>query len=278
MTAVLRVFGDHLDVDQCRAWLPADRLDAVWRAGEKGYLGKVATTSGFNLLLSDSEDREQLVRETVTTFLTVADRVAELIKGGATGEIDFALFFDIDKALALVGEGGPVEVQGTKTENGMRPVPLHRFLTDALAWWREVGWAQWVGRKPRDRDLLFPNGDGEPCRPRSADNIRDDLALAGLAGTYGPKKHNIVFHALRATFSTWLEEADVSDSVRARLMGQGGVSTADNWYTSKELARLQKGIEALSLSVTVEDLTTYEPPPRAPRSERSKSDENRAVS
>jgi hypothetical protein len=119
MTAVLRVHGADLDVDRCLAWLPADRLDKVWHGGEKGHRGKVATTSGFNLLLSDSEDREQLVREAVTTFLTVAEQVAELIRGGATGEIDFALFVEPMQMRSIVFEP---ETLRTIEQHGVRVV------------------------------------------------------------------------------------------------------------------------------------------------------------
>lgn len=104
MTAVLRASGPHLDVDRSLAWLPADRLEKVWHVGDKRHLGKVATTSGFNFLLSDAEDREQLVREAVTTFLTVAEHVAELIRAGATAEIDFALFVDANGSKSIAFE------------------------------------------------------------------------------------------------------------------------------------------------------------------------------
>jgi hypothetical protein len=59
MTAVLRVDVAQLDVDPCLARMPNDKVEAVWRAGKKTLLGKVHTTSGFNLLLSDSEDNQQ---------------------------------------------------------------------------------------------------------------------------------------------------------------------------------------------------------------------------
>jgi hypothetical protein len=104
MTAVLRVHGADLDVDGCLAWLPADRVEKVWHVGERAYLGRVSPDAGFNFLLSDAEDRDPLIREAVTTFLTIAENVAELIQAGATAEIDFALFVDAGGSKSIVFE------------------------------------------------------------------------------------------------------------------------------------------------------------------------------
>ena len=92
MTAVLRVDGPELDVEECRKWLPEGSLECVWQVGEKSRRGEVRTTSGFNLVLSESENPRELVRETLRVFAVVAGRVADLVRGGATAEIDFALF------------------------------------------------------------------------------------------------------------------------------------------------------------------------------------------
>jgi hypothetical protein len=74
-----------------------------------------------------------------------------------------------------------------------------------------------------------------------------------------------VFHSLRASFCTGLEEEDASEPIKSKLMGQGPRNVADDHYTSKSFKRLQAAIESLKLNVTLADLTTYEQPPRKPR-------------
>jgi hypothetical protein len=104
MSAVLRVGGALLDVDRCLEWISEDKLEKVWRVGERGHLGKVKTTSGFSLLLSGAEDGQHVVREAVAAFLGVAQQVGDLVRAGATGEIDFALFVSAKRSRSIVFE------------------------------------------------------------------------------------------------------------------------------------------------------------------------------
>jgi len=92
MTAVLRVSGPNLDLDACLGWLAEDRLEQAWRSGEIDRRGRVNSDSGFCLLLSDSEEKSQVVQEAAKEFARVAEQVGVLIRDGASGEIDFALF------------------------------------------------------------------------------------------------------------------------------------------------------------------------------------------
>ncbi len=93
-TVVLRVQGEHLDVDQCLTWLPETELEAIWRVGDKRIGGRISTTSGFNILLSEGEDTSLAIEEAMSAFLSLAPRVAALVQSGATATIDFALFVE----------------------------------------------------------------------------------------------------------------------------------------------------------------------------------------
>lgn len=100
-TVVLRVDGEHLDVEQCLTWIPETAIEAVWRVGERRIGGRISTTSGFNLLLSDNEDALIAVEEAMDVFLSLAPRVAALVESGATAVIDFALFIDAMSARSI---------------------------------------------------------------------------------------------------------------------------------------------------------------------------------
>lgn len=92
MSAVLRVSGPRIDIDECLRWLPQGRVEAVWRAGETGLRGRKIAESGFNLLLAESEDVREGLREAADVFLKMAPQIRELIREGASADVDFALF------------------------------------------------------------------------------------------------------------------------------------------------------------------------------------------
>lgn len=90
-TAVLRVSGEQLDVEQCLAWIPQSLLEAVWHIGENRVGGGLHRTSGFTILLADGDNNQAVVDETVKAFGSLAQQVALLVQAGATAEIDFAM-------------------------------------------------------------------------------------------------------------------------------------------------------------------------------------------
>ncbi|WP_437745459.1 hypothetical protein WMF39_10805 [Sorangium sp. So ce1504] len=93
-TVVLRVQGEHVDVDQCLTWIPETALEKVWRAGERRHGGEISATSGCNILLSENEDTSLAVEEAMRVFLSLAPRIAALVQSGATAVVDFALFIE----------------------------------------------------------------------------------------------------------------------------------------------------------------------------------------
>jgi hypothetical protein len=91
-TAVLRVSGPELDLDKCLKWIPHASLELSWRVGEKKRNGEIRTTSGFNLLLGDGKDSSKVVEDTMKAFRIVASPLGQVVRSGASAEIDFALY------------------------------------------------------------------------------------------------------------------------------------------------------------------------------------------
>lgn len=91
MTSVLRVHGERLDVDRLSRRLPAGRIDRLWRVGDRGAAGRIASTSGITLLLTEAEDeaRESEVMSALDELLPALD---EALREGATAEVDIAMY------------------------------------------------------------------------------------------------------------------------------------------------------------------------------------------
>jgi integrase len=158
----------------------------------------------------------------------------------------------IEEQVALIGYDGPNTFQKPKTVHRAREVPLHPLAVGVLRWWRDMGWERLVCRRPNANDIVLPNGYGKQTRPRLAELLRQDLEALGCSPTY--RGVNLTYHALRRTFCTWLEEADVSEPVKRRLMGQSAKGVTDEHYTHKSLARMKTAIDGLSLNVAIEEI------------------------
>lgn len=104
-TSVLRVSGP-IDIDECFSWLPQDRLEAVWRRGET-WLGREHPISGFNLRLAESDDVSEGAQEAMETFRKLAPRIRELVRPGASADVDVALFVE---AVASRSESFPASL------------------------------------------------------------------------------------------------------------------------------------------------------------------------
>ncbi len=174
------------------------------------------------------------------------------LRDGEISALTWADVVDIDGALPHLTITKAVDTRGelgkTKTRRGVRKVPLHPIAAKALRAWRAGGWVELVGHHARPTDPVFPNAAGETYRPRSAALIRADLEAAGCATTYGG--HAIDFHATRRSFATWLEEAEVPEGIRKRLMGHGGAGVTDESYTAKTLARLAEAVGRIGLDLS----------------------------
>ena len=154
----------------------------------------------------------------------------------------------IEQSIATVGTKVGVayaKPKKTKTKSSKRTTPLHRAAVAAIREWLTEGWPAYVGRQPGPEDYLFPRPDGQPCRPKSATELRADLVRAGL-----PVEHDgraFVFKDARATFATVLEEAGVDQRVIKRLMGHRPVGVTETHYTKRELRTMAAAVELIDL-------------------------------
>lgn len=104
MSAVLRVFGAHLDVDRIRESVSPVKVESVWRVGEINRLGKHNSTSGVTVLLSDLEKSDEMVSQVNVVLNDLSPHLSEFIRDGTVGEVDFALFVGAMKSCSLVLE------------------------------------------------------------------------------------------------------------------------------------------------------------------------------
>lgn len=165
----------------------------------------------------------------------------------------------ITQAVAIVGREGFASDNNLKTASSHRTLPIHPAAVVALREWIQNGWRAWVGRAPSPADLLFPSPDGNASRPRSAENLRADLARLGLPVEIAGAP--IEFKSLRATFATALHEAGVDEHTRKRLMGHASTSVTERHYTRREIAALAQAVATIPIrwvsgSVTDCDLVT----------------------
>jgi integrase len=163
-----------------------------------------------------------------------------------------------------VEQGGPKEAP-TKTATSNRDLPLADLVAAAIEWWWNEGWAHHVGRHPQESDLLLPNVEGEPWRPRSAEQLRYDLHLAGLSTRF-KGEIGFVFHRTRGTFATWLARNGTPYDLRRHLLGHGAVGVTDGKYEEQE-EQLPEHVAKLRLNVTLQELTHFAAPPEELRLE-----------
>lgn len=155
--------------------------------------------------------------------------------------------FRIEQAVALIGEkgkGGFAKVKGPKTKGSKRTMPLHSAAMALLVEWR-ARWSELVGREPTAEDLVFPGPDGGPSRPKSAEQMREDLERVGLPVEI--RGRPVEFRATRASFATWLEEAGVAEGVRKRLMGHAVRDVTERHYTVRETEQLANAVSRIPL-------------------------------
>jgi integrase len=178
----------------------------------------------------------------------------ELTSGLRDGEVSGLRWSDlaldegvghVRQAVQLKGEKGWAKPGKTKTRDSVRTWPLHSAAVAALKEWREEGWADYVGRKPRATDYVFPNDEGGPTRPRSADFFRTDAEACGIDSQV--EGHALTFHALRRSYATWLAETGAPKEARDRLLGHVPRSTGERHYTEQGMGELRGWVERIGL-------------------------------
>jgi integrase len=166
---------------------------------------------------------------------------------------DSAKVLRIERALATVGTNGWASESTTKNESSVRTLPLHRLAERALRTWRSTGWVHRVGRHPKPTDPIFPNAAGEAHRPNSAELLRKDLETAGLPSEFRAGV-SFDFHATRRSFYTWLRNEGVAKDTVDMLMGHAGGSVGERHYGAKDLERMRKAVETITLDLSTGDV------------------------
>jgi site-specific recombinase XerD len=157
----------------------------------------------------------------------------------------------IDQAVALVGakgKNGHAKPKDPKTEGSRRTLPLHACADAAIDEWVTEGLPRLLGRLPTPEDYLFPRADGQPSRPRSAEQLRADLKAAGLATEIDGQP--VEFKSARSSFLTWLDENGVDGRIRKRLAGHLAGDVTEEHYTVRELRQLAGAVATIPLTWT----------------------------
>lgn len=155
---------------------------------------------------------------------------------------------EIVQAVAIVGakgKGGWAKPKAPKTKGSKRTLPLHPAAVAALREWMAEGWPALVGRAPGPADYLFPGEKGGPCRPKSAAQLRADLAAVGLPVEIDGAP--VEFKATRSSFATWLDERDVPQPKIKRLMGHTALDVTQRHYTARDLEQLAAAVLVIPL-------------------------------
>lgn len=217
-----------------------------------------AQDDAVRLELPELEHREVevLSRDVVETLLWSADvplvwrlryalgALAGLEDGVASGlklddieRYNDGLTLLIRRAVKIVGRDGWATAGNTKnqfrgSEKVPRRIPAHPVLATLIDEWLADGWELWTGKGhgPSADDWLLPRPDGKAWRPRSAELLREHIAMLRLTASDGAQE----FKQLRAWFATELEATGASDSTRKRLMGHRGSSVAARHYTAEQ--------------------------------------------
>ena len=96
MNVILRAAGEALDIDGCLAWIPRGLIAKLWRAGERGPLGRPLATSGFALDLGVHRENGPALRAAEQNLEALSAGVAALVRQGFQVKLDIELFVTED--------------------------------------------------------------------------------------------------------------------------------------------------------------------------------------
>lgn len=209
---------------------PKEDRDPAWRAS--------AVFSRREVELVISDERRPPERRSLAAALFLA--------GPRIGEALELRWRDYDTAVEPLGRLTVARswstkhhvVRSTKTRN-VRQVPVHPVLAQVLAEWRLSGWAAFMGRAPREDDLLFPNAVGEHRNANSAKAaFYRDLEALGLR----PRRQ----HDARRTFIS-LVQADGGRRELLRYVTHGPEQTVMDLYTTPPWPELCETVAKLKI-------------------------------
>ncbi len=166
--------------------------------------------------------------------------VLGLCTGARDGELQGLKFSDLfldteTPYLRIDRQLDPKLLEIPPKKESHRSIPLHPLAHAALAHWKAVGFAAWVGRSPKAGDYLFPNPDGSAVRPDSSELFRTHINTAQVPALYDGK-YPYSMHATRRTFLTLLRDAGVSQELRDALAGHRGKGVQERHYIAHHIA------------------------------------------
>ena len=148
-------------------------------------------------------------------------------------------------------EDKPAHV-GPPKRGSKRMNPMHSQLATWLEWWRSEGWAAFVGRAPTDEDFVFPDSEGDMCRPRDPDTLRKWMAKATLPTSFilqDGTEEPFTFNAIRRTFASLLGDLDVDGELLDDLIGHKPRSVRARHYQGTWFERKLRAVERLQLKL-----------------------------
>ena len=119
-----------------------------------------------------------------------------------------------------------ISITRSKTEAGVRVVPVHPLLTPILN-----------AQLATAGEFLFPAPDGHQMTYAEYRRVWDSV-MRSIHSHYTP-------HDTRHTFASLLDAAEVNDNARRRLLGHAGGSITDSVYTHKTMRQLRAAVEKL---------------------------------
>jgi len=136
------------------------------------------------------------------------------------------------------GKGGKAKLAPLKSRWSRRTLPLHP---------RAVEWLRPRLEGMADDALVL--GDG--TRRRAAEAFREDLQAAGLPTAF--RGQDFTVHALRRTFASILEAAEVSGDLVDRMLGQAPASTRGRHYAAPSLDAMYRAVCQIMLDDPPDD-------------------------
>jgi hypothetical protein len=99
-SAILRIDGPAADAGRL-SWIPRNRLLRQWRAGDVQRRGRVSAEPGFNVLIAEGENVAELLAEAERNLSSIAEDLEQLIRSGASGELDIGLMLNVRNGSSL---------------------------------------------------------------------------------------------------------------------------------------------------------------------------------
>lgn len=206
-----------------------------------------AMTEGRRRSITDQERTAILkLAETHRAGLWVLTLLYTGMRPGETAALTWAdIDFDANEIhVHAARESGSGKIRGTKTEAGLRDIPMRSELRQRL-----------LAARGKPFSPVFPTQAGNPQNENSLRRLwtgfKRDLDIAMGAEVYRNQiirsvvAPDLTPYCLRHTFCTDLQRAGVPLNVAKELMGHADIQTTANIYTHRDSATLHANIAKL---------------------------------